>query len=180
MQLVFIHGAAAVGKLTVAKELAKRTGLRLFHNHLTVDLVSAIFDFGSEAFIKLREEIWLRVFREAALENVSLIFTFAPERTVRQGFIQAALDTVEAAGGKVIFVQLTCAPDEITRRIASPSRSEFGKLNSLELYQQLQAAGAFHYPALPAAGLSLDTTHRDPQETARLIAEKLSVGESSK
>jgi len=42
MELLFIYGPAAVGKLTVARELAKLTGFRLFHNHLTVDAVMAL------------------------------------------------------------------------------------------------------------------------------------------
>jgi hypothetical protein len=42
-----------------------RTGLRLFHNHLTVDLVASLFEFGSEPFVRLRESIWLDAFREA-------------------------------------------------------------------------------------------------------------------
>src|ERR1051325_8251746 len=103
MKLIFIHGAPAVGKLTVATELARLTGFRLFHNHLTVDLVSAIFDFGSEPFVELREEIWLAVFHEAARRDVSLIFTFAPERTVRDRFIQEAIQRIESAGGGGVF-----------------------------------------------------------------------------
>ena len=65
MRLVFLHGAPAVGKLTVARELAALTGFRLFHNHLTVDLASSLFSFGSEPFILLREKIWLAAFAEA-------------------------------------------------------------------------------------------------------------------
>ena len=53
MELLFIYGPAAVGKLTVGRELAKLTGFRHFHNHLTVDAVMAVFDFGSESFINL-------------------------------------------------------------------------------------------------------------------------------
>ncbi len=87
MDLVFIHGPAASGKLTVARELSRLTGLRLFHNHLTVDAVTAVFDFGTEPFILLREQIWLSIFREAAQRNASLIFTFTPERSVRASFI---------------------------------------------------------------------------------------------
>src|SRR5215210_6229924 len=117
MNLVFIHGAPAVGKLTVARELADLTGYLLFHNHLTVDLVTAVFDFGTPAFILLRERIWLAVFREAADRNVSLIFTFSPESTVREQFIPEATRAVEPAGGRVIFVELTCASDEIEQRI---------------------------------------------------------------
>lgn len=175
MKLIFIHGAPAVGKLTVARELAALTGLRLFHNHLTVDLVSAVFDFGTAPFIALREQVWLAVFREAADRNVSLIFTFNPESTVRAHFIQDAIEAVESGGGQVAFVELTCAQDELEQRIESPSRSDFGKLRSLEHYRQLQQAGAFEFPALPDSGLSFDTTHKTPEETARLIGESLAL-----
>ena len=175
MNLVFIHGAPAVGKLTVARELADLTGYRLFHNHLTVDLVTAVFDFGTPAFILLRERIWLAVFREAAERNVSLIFTVSPESTVREQFIPEAIDAVEPAGGRVIFVELTCASDEIEQRIESPSRSGFGKLRSIEQYRELQQSGAFDFPRLPNSGLSLDTTSRTPKEVAQLIVGHFSL-----
>lgn len=170
MKLVFIHGAPAVGKVTVARELARLTGFRLFHNHLTVDLVSSLFSFGSEPFILLREQIWLSAFGEAARQKVSLIFTFNPERTVRERFIQDAIDVVESAGGKVIFVELTCAEAELERRIEDASRKEFGKLVSVEKYRSLQDSGAFHFPKLPN-GMSLDTTTQLPADSARLISE---------
>jgi chloramphenicol 3-O-phosphotransferase len=170
MKLVFLHGAPAVGKLTVARELARLTGFRLFHNHLTVDLVSSLFPFGSEPFVLLREQIWLTAFAEAARNNVSLIFTFNPERTVRERFIQDALDVVGLAGGEVVFVELTCTEEELERRIEDASRKEFGKLASIEQYRSLKDAGAFHFPKLPN-GISLDTTNQPAAETAELISE---------
>jgi hypothetical protein len=45
--LVFIVGPGAVGKMTVGAALAARTGLKLFHNHQTIDLVLPYFAFGS-------------------------------------------------------------------------------------------------------------------------------------
>ncbi len=42
MRLVLIHGPAAAGKLTVAREVARLTGAALFHNHLVVDAVAAL------------------------------------------------------------------------------------------------------------------------------------------
>jgi chloramphenicol 3-O-phosphotransferase len=173
-KLVFLHGPPAVGKLAVARELARLTGYGLFHNHLTVDLVSSIFDFGSEPFVRLREEVWLSAFREAARSKVSLIFTFNPERTVQKRFIQDALDVVESAGGRVIFVELSCSQEELERRMENPSRSEFGKLRSIEQYRALKDAGAFGFPKLPP-GLSLDTTHTLPANTAELIATYVSL-----
>ena len=89
MQLVFIYGPAAVGKLTVARRLEDMTGMPVFHNHLVVDMLLTLWDFGSLPFIDLRESIWLEVMGRAATEQLSgLIFTFSPERTVRADFIQ--------------------------------------------------------------------------------------------
>jgi chloramphenicol 3-O-phosphotransferase len=170
MKLVFLHGAPAVGKLTVARELANLTGFRLFHNHLTVDLVTALFPFGSEPFILLREKIWLAAFAEAARSGVSLIFTFNPERTVRETLLADTFAAVAAVGGQVIFVELTCSEAELEHRMEEPSRSEFGKLASAEQYRELKAAGAFTFPRLPN-GISVDTTNQAPADSAKLISE---------
>jgi hypothetical protein len=175
MKLIFLHGPPGVGKLTVARELAALTGYRLFHNHLVVDLLLAVFDFGTEPFVLLRESIWLSVFREAAARGVSLVFTFNPERTVREGFAAEAAGAVEAAGGEVLFVELTCDEGELERRIETPERAEFGKLRSAEFYRRLKEEGAFEYPPLPGPALSVDVTERPPAEAARLIAERLGL-----
>jgi hypothetical protein len=174
MDLVFIHGPAAVGKLTVAQALAERTGLPLFHNHLVVDAVHAVFDFGSPPFRRLREMMWLAVFDEAARAGRSLIFTFAPENTVRPQFIDEAVRTVERAGGRVRFVQLTCPLDEQERRIDAPSRAAFGKLRSLETLRRLRAAGAQDVPPLPAE-IAIDTGVTAPDAAARAIADALAL-----
>jgi chloramphenicol 3-O-phosphotransferase len=173
MRLVFLHGPPAVGKLTVARELAKLTGFSLFHNHLTVDLVSSLFSFGSEPFVQLREQIWLSAFGEAARQALSLIFTFNPERTVREHFIKDAIDVVESEGGRIIFVELTCSEHELERRIEHASRKEFGKLASIVQYRLLKDAGAFQFPKLPP-GMTVDTTSQSPDLTAKLISEYVS------
>ncbi len=172
MKLVFLHGPPAVGKLTIARELARLTGYRLFHNHLTVDLVSALFDFGSEPFIALREQIWHDSFAAAARSDTSLIFTFAPERTVRDRFIQDTVELITRAGGNVIFVELTCAEDELERRMEDASRKEFGKLVSVDLFRTLKDEGAFNFRELPA-GLTVDTTNQTPTEVAEAIRDYL-------
>jgi broad-specificity NMP kinase len=170
MKLIFLYGAPAVGKLTVAQELARLTGYRLFHNHLTVDLVSSLFPFGSEPFVRLREKIWLAAFAEAARQDQSLIFTFNPERSVRERFIQDTIDVVSRENGAVVFVELTCAEQELERRMEDSSRKAFGKLASKALYRDLKESGAFEFPELPE-GISLDTTNRSPAENAQAISD---------
>lgn len=170
MNLVFLHGPPASGKLTIARELAALTGYRVFHNHLTVDAVSAVFDFGTGSFVELRERIWLAVFREAARSGVSLIFTFAPERTVRPTFVPETVAAVEAEGGRVLFAELTCPVEELELRMTDRSRDAFGKLRSVALFQELQAQDAFAYPPMPESGLRIDTSLMSPSAAALRVA----------
>src|ERR1700747_2061638 len=108
MKLIFLHGPAAAGKLTVGRALHGLTGFRLFHNHLVVDTLLAVFPFGTISFVRLREQIWLSVFEAVAKDGVSTIFTFAPEATVNPSFIEAAVAAVQNAGGEICFVKLDC------------------------------------------------------------------------
>ena len=172
MKLIFIHGAPAVGKLTVARELARLTNIPLFHNHLTVDLVTSLFEFGSEPFVRLREQVWLDVFGEAVRADTSLIFTFNPERTVQSDFVDRVSKSVRNSGGEILFVELFCSEDELEQRLTDESRKEFGKLHSLEQYRALKNEGAFEFTKLPA-DVSIDTTHRSPTESADIIRQAL-------
>jgi hypothetical protein len=176
MRLIFIYGMPATGKLTVARELARITGFNVFHNHLVVDLLLSIFEFGSKPFVELREEIWLSVFRQAAEnEAPGLIFTFAPEATVRPIFISTTLNTVAASGGTVDFVELTCPLAELKRRIPDPSRLQYKKLSSVALFEQLHADGSFTDYVMPEPRISLDTSMRSPARTALEIARALEL-----
>lgn len=171
MKLLFLYGPPAVGKLTVAREVAARTGWRLFHNHLTVDLVLSVYDFGTPGFIALREEIWWTVIRRArAYGRPGLIFTFNPENSVPQRFIDELFAEITAAGGEVIAVQLTAHEAEIERRIDSSSRRTMKKLVDLPLYRELRGRGVFSSPVIPSPALTLDTTSTPPTETAARIA----------
>ena len=174
MKLIFLHGLPGVGKLTVARELAKLTGFRLFHNHLAVDLVESIFDFGSLPFVELRETIWCQVFSHAVGADLNgLIFTFAYDSSVRSNFIEDTVKVIESSGGEVLFVGLTCSREELERRIAHPSRQSFGKLNSVSKLHELEDAGAFLDPGIPSHGLVVDTTELSAQEAARQIVSQL-------
>jgi shikimate kinase len=76
MKFVLIFGPHAVGKMKVGQELAKITDLKLFHNHMTIELVTPIFDFGTKEGQRL-----VNLFRQESFEAVAksdldgLIFT---------------------------------------------------------------------------------------------------------
>jgi adenylate kinase len=174
MKLIVLHGLPGVGKLTVARELAKLTGFRVFHNHLTVDLVLSVFEFGSPEFVELREKIWFEVISRAAEERIDgLIFTFAFERTVRDGFIRSLRNAVETRDGELILVNLKASTDEMEKRMGDPARKAFGKLNSVQQFRELNEAGAFSHPEIPADGISFDTTNLSPSAAALKIADAI-------
>jgi hypothetical protein len=179
MKLVFIYGLPASGKRTVARELAAMTGYKLFHNHLVVDLLLPVFDFGSTPFVELREQIWLSVFDQACRsQTAGLIFTFAPEATVRPGFIQKAMQAVAAEQGEIEFVELTCPPAELKWRLGDASRQQYQKLTSVSLFEELQAAGSFDASHMPKPRLSIDTSVFSPAEAATRIVQTLDLGGS--
>ena len=174
MRLIFIHGPAAAGKLTVARELAALTGYALFHNHLVVDAVAALFPFGTPSFVRLRERLWLTLLEEAANAGRSTIFTFAPEPTVAEDFPRRLREMVEAAGGEVILVRLTLPVAEQERRLGDPSRQAFGKLTSLDLLRELRPQFEASEARMPPSALTLDTAMLSPAEAARTIGARLS------
>ncbi len=171
MRLLFLYGPPAVGKLTVARSVAELTGGRLFHNHLTVNLAKSLYEFGSPGFIELRERVWMEVFRHAMAEGMPLlIFTFNPENSVPQRFVDSLFAEVAASGGEVIAVELAADEAAIEERIAAESRKREGKLVDLELYRRLRDSGVFDSPVLPPPRLRIDTTRLSPAESARAIA----------
>ena len=164
MDLVFLHGPAASGKLTVARALEARVGFPVFHNHLVVDLLTTVFPFGSDPFIRLREQFWTSVFADAVRVDRSITFTFTPEATVQPGFPARVRRLIEADGGRVCFVRLRVSGREQERRIGLPGRSEFHKLTSLETLRRLRNYGPD--VELPPTDLEIDTDTSGASQSA--------------
>ncbi len=175
MQLIFIFGPAAAGKLTVGRALARLTGVPLFHNHLVVDAVTAVFPFGSEPFVQLREQFWMAVFAEAAAAGQSLIFTFTPEASVAPDFPERVKRLVERHGGEVLFVALEIGRAEQERRLVAESRAAFGKLRDLDLFRALRPQFEKCLAAMPPACLSLDVETLSPEDSALAISRLMST-----
>lgn len=170
MELVFIHGPVASGKLTIAQIVAEQSGHALFHNHLIVDAVGAVFPFGSHEFVRLREQFWLDTIRAAAATGRSLVFTFAPEPTVAPDFPDRVAEIVAEAGGRLLLVALTVPAEEQERRLDNASRAAFGKLRSLDLLRQLRANFDRCQAMMPRADLTIDTGSTPaPEAAARIL-----------
>ena len=117
--LLFLIGPPAVGKMTVGQEVARRTGLRLFHNHQTIDLALRFFEFGTPPFQRLVGEFRRRIFEEvAASELPGLIFTYvwAFDHAADEATVEGYAEIFRARGGRVCYVELEATQAERLRR----------------------------------------------------------------
>lgn len=123
--LVIVIGPPAVGKMAVGYELAKLTGLKLFHGHASIEAVWPVFDFGTPQFNKLVVEIRKRMFQEVvASELPGLIFTYmcAFDLPTDIGYMRRLTRIFLARGGKVYYLELEASLVERLKRNSSPWR----------------------------------------------------------
>jgi len=112
MKLLIIAGDAAVGKMTVGQEIARRTGLRLFHNHMSIELVLEVFgNRNAAADRRIREAIFEEF---AASENEGMIFTYiwAFDVPADTEYIVKMADIFRARGAEIYCAELD-APQEV-------------------------------------------------------------------
>jgi tRNA uridine 5-carbamoylmethylation protein Kti12 len=169
MRLVFIYGPPASGKLTVAKELAKLTGFRLFHNHVSIDFVQSLFEFGSKPFWRLTDKYRTEMIEEAAKEGVDTIFTFVYGKTTDDPFVRRVLRKVKAHHGTVCFVHLQCGRNELARRVTSRARRSFGKIATKKLLSHVFKKFDLDSEIPFQPSLRIDTETQSPREAAKTI-----------
>ncbi|MET0645709.1 MAG: hypothetical protein ABW208_03755 [Pyrinomonadaceae bacterium] len=169
MNLVFIYGPPSVGKLSVARELARATRYRLFDNHVSIRCAESVFDFGTPPFWKVVGSIRTMVFEEAAANDISLVSTFVYARPNDSPYVERVFDLVEGRGGRALLVRLSCAREELERRITSPDRASAGKLASLDTLRELAERYDIFSPVPGRESLEIDNTALAPTEVAGLI-----------
>lgn len=179
MNLVYIYGPPAAGKLTVATEIARRTGYKLFHNHLTIAAIEPVFGFGSEPFWRLVHGTRERVMEEAALAGIDLVFTTVYNHPESQPQTRRRFEAVEQHGGRVCLVQLTCTMPELEARVTQPHRHMMGKFAAVD---DLRANLATHDVFTPIPGREsycIDNTSLAPDVVAAMIIERFGLPEST-
>ena len=182
MKLVVIIGAGAVGKMTVGQELMKITELRLYHNHMDIELGIEIFgDFKyiGNAGRRIREVI----FEEFAKSDLyGLIFTFmwAFDKQSNWDYINSLVDIFKREGADIYYVELV-APQEIRlernktenrqRNKASKRNIEFSTsliLNEDANHRLVSNEGEITFENY----IKIDNSNLAPDEVAKMIKDK--------
>ena len=171
MKLVLLFGPQAVGKMTVGEELARLTGLKLFHNHMTIELVSHFFSYGTQTGKRL-----VNLFRQAIFEEVAqselegLIFTYV-------WYFDSPEDLFASHGAQVYYVELEAnletrlarnktehrLQEKPTKRDIAWSEQEI--LNSAQRHRLNSLPGEVAAPHY----LRIDNANLSPEEATRMI-----------
>jgi hypothetical protein len=169
MHLVYIYGPPAVGKLTVATELARRTGYKLFHNHQSIAAIEPIFEFGTPTFWRLVHGIRDEVMESAARDGVSLIYTAFYTHPEDLHHFERRRDIVERHDGQVLLVKLTCERPALEARVESESRRSLRKLSDLQAWHAAIEGKDVDSLIPDRESLVIDNTHLSPDEAAMRI-----------
>jgi hypothetical protein len=176
MKLLFLHGAPAAGKLTVAKALLGMVPGRLFDNHAAIDLARTIFDFGAPGFWELVHNVRYSALDAAGEHGVPLVvmtFCYAEPDDLPQFEKFGAI--MQRRGGELLPVFLHCSREEAARRVGNPDRVERRKLTSAEAL--MRDFDTYDFAPAPRADcLKLDTGARAAEATAREIVRHFGLG----
>lgn len=184
--LLVVVGPPAVGKMTVGKELSRRTGFRLFHNHMSVEPVLRLFEFGTEPFRRLVEGFRCSVFDEVAQSDLpGLIFTWvwAFDLPSDATTIERYSSPFRERGSRILFVELEATLEERLRRneteyrlAEKPSKRDIEssrhRLLAHESRHRFNSGGEFDDRE---DWIRLDTTALDPTEVADIVIRRFGL-----
>jgi hypothetical protein len=175
MKFVLIFGPQAVGKMTVGQELEKITGLKLFHNHMSIEFVTPFFSYSSPPGKRLVKLIRQAVFEEVADSDLDgLIFTFLWSFDSRKDweYVDEVCSLFESKGAEIYFVELE-APHRLEQK---PTKRDIGfsernLLNSAEHNRLNSLEGEITRPNY----YRIDDSQTGPAEVAKMIQQRFEL-----
>lgn len=186
MKLVIITGPHAVGKMTVGQELARLTGLKLFHNHMSIDVVSGLFESMPEERSRLTALFREEVFKAYAKSSeYGMIFTYmwAFDSQADWDYVQHVEDLFKAHGAEVYYAELCADYDERIERNKTENRllhksTKRDIVKSEALFRRLEEK--YRLNSLPGEVqkehyIRIDNTRLSPQEAAARIRAEFSL-----
>ena len=170
MQLIFLHGPPAVGKLTVARALLERLPARLSDNHAAIDLATTVLDFGAPGFWDLIHKLRLDLLEAVAASDTPYFLTTACYHTGDEWVMADWEAVLRKHNATLLPVHLICSPEAQAARVTQSDRTARGKLDQVTGLQHYMPKN--DYAPIPRDNcLVLDTTKMPAKDTATQIIE---------
>jgi len=177
MDLVILFGPQAVGKMTVGEELEKLTGLTLFHNHMTIDLVLKIFTWeeGQDLIHTFRDEIMKKMASSKNKKGMIFTYVWAFNEKADWKYIEHVCEIFK--DHNIYFVELNTDIETRLKRNSTENRlekkwtkrdidwSNEELLRSIDKYRLVSKEDEIPYKNY----LRIDNTNISANETANII-----------
>lgn len=185
MKFVLLFGPQAVGKMTVGQELARITELKLFHNHMTIELLAPYFGFTSKMW-ELTNRFRQDIFEAAADSDLyGMIFTYVWGFDLQSDwdFVNKVCQIFEHRGGEVYWVELEAELEKRIERNKTPhrlehkptkrdiARSEHDLLRTVEQHR----LNSFEGEIKKENYIRIDNTHLSASEAAVIIKNRFNL-----
>lgn len=129
MKLLFLYGPPASGKLTIAEKLSVTTGIPVFHNHLSRDLVKSIYGDNVRQHYGLIDQIRYDILDYCSMHNTDLIFTYVYEgEDEDDADIRKFTGIINSNHGTIHFIELIADREDLIERASNESRKRYKKL----------------------------------------------------
>ena len=125
MKLAILIRPHAVGKMTVGQHLSELSGCKLFHNHLSIELVAQFFSFSTPEGRGLVNDIRQLIFEAFAKSDAAgyiLTFVWAFELSGDRDNIESVTKLFEDQGHEVYWIKLEADIDTRIDRNQSENR----------------------------------------------------------
>ena len=186
MKLVILFGPGAVGKMTVGQELAKITELKLFHNHMSLELANQFFDWSTTGFKQIDRLIRFGIFDIVAKSDLEgLIFTFVwvVNEQKEEDYIDSIVEIFQKENAEIYYVELYAELEERLRRNKhenrlneKPSKRDIAFTEKMILNNESKYKLNTEEGDLPAKEiLKIDNTHLSAAEVASQIKDFYSL-----
>ncbi len=170
MKLIFIYGPPASGKLTIAEKLSERTGIPLFHNHISRDLVKDIYGDKLIENYALVDRIRFDILDYCSKNDTDLIFTYVYGGSGDDQNVQEFIKAIENNKGRVFFVELSAKPDDLIGHVNNESRKRYKKLTDPETMREItRDMSVYSIPFVKS--FKVDTSVLSPDEAVTAITE---------
>lgn len=176
--VIYLIGAPAAGKYTVAREIVARTDARLIDNHLINNVIFAVL--RPDGKTKLPDEVWDftnkvgAAVREAAVQlgaaDENYIFTNALKQDdpLSTRVFEGVLDVATRRQATFVPVRLSCDLQVLQARIDSEDRRQRMKMTDVEGIAKYYRSTRVFNPDHPNT-LELDVSRLTVSETADAV-----------
>lgn len=175
MKLLFLYGPPASGKLTIAEKLSQETGIPLFHNHLSRDLVKDIYGDNIRQHYGLVDQIRYDVLDYCSKNGTDLIFTYVYEGEEEDDAdIRKFTEIITGNHGTIEFIELTANREDLIKRADNQSRKKHKKLiDPIKMARITENMDK--YSIRFVSPLLINTSHLDPDEAVSHIIKKVKL-----